>query len=546
MAEGVGALLLVYRTLKQRRDKWIGYWRELADVFMPMHELDDSSSPGERRGDEIYDGTPRLAARDLAAAIDSLLKSRFQNWFEPGVEIETISRDEDARVWFYTVRNRMMKAIYNPRARFIEASGEADRSLTVFGWGTLWPMENRQRNGLLFRSFPVESSGILVNADGVVEGFFLEESLTAEQAIARWKGNVSGRILEAASKKRKKKFKFVQLILPAHHPAASEFSDTIRNNRFIRYNFYSCVLDVEGEKKIKEEGFVEFPVSAPRWETAPGEWYARAPAMHALPDSETLQAMGKTLLVAGQRVVDPPTWIVAGSAISPVRTFPGGVTVIDPQVLSKIGGNPPIGTLQHGAQIALGREMQQDVRFSVERAFFKDVLNLPRNGPEMTATEVLVRNDEFVRVMGPVFGRLQDDYLNSMIKRVFGIMERAGQFPPRPDILKDVDIKFTFQSPIQRARMQLDVAGLSNTLATMAPLIEHDPTLMDWFNGDRIAQDSPDWAGIPQEWLRRSEDVDGRRQQRAQQAQQEQMVAAAQPVSKAVESLAKAESLARQ
>jgi len=275
----------------------------------------------------------------------------------------------------------------------------------------------------------------------------------------------------------------------------------------------------------------------PRWETAPGEVYGRSPGMMALPDAKTLQAMGKTLLVAGQKAVDPPVWAYNDAVISAIRTFPGGMISLDASAMQGISG-APIGVLDMGKNMPLGLDMQQAVRQQVEAAFFKNVFGLPIEGRQMTATEILERKEEFTRTIGPVFGRLESDYIGHTVERVFGIMYRAGQFPPFPDIGDvEVNLQFEYMSPIQKARQQTELASLGRAFEILAPLMEIDPSVADNIDADQIVRDLPEAGGIPQRWLRSKDEVEARREQRAQQQEAQFAAEAAKPVAGALKEL---------
>jgi hypothetical protein len=303
--------------------------------------------------------------------------------------------------------------------------------------------------------------------------------------------------------------------------------------------FKSCVIDVKHEHKVSEAGFEEFPVAVPRWDTTPDETYGRSPGMMALPDSKTLQAMGKTLLIAGQKAVDPPTWAYNDAVVSPIRTFPGGHISLSSEGIGSISG-PPIGVLEMGKNMPLGLDMQKAVRQQVEAAFFKNLFTLPDDTRLRTATEILARKEEYQRTIGPVFGRLEADYIGAVVERVFNVMYRAGQFPPFPELPDDMEVKLVFQylSPIQQARKQTELASLGTAFEVLAPLMEIDPTIADNIDGDEIVRDLPEAGGWPQKWLKTKDRVEELRAQR-QQAQEAQMaVEAAKPVAGAVKDLA--------
>lgn len=527
-------LLDLSKRMDQAKMPWLEYWQQLGDILLPSQaDFTRAKREARPRTDIIYDGTPRLAARGLATTIDGLLKPKTSRWFNVTVTDRDVAEIDEVKLWLEQVSDRMWQAIYRSQARFTQRSAEVDEHLAVFGTGSLFIGENARKTGLLFRSFHLNSIGVEENADGQVDRWKVDEKLNARQAIGRWgEDKLHADVVKAASdpKKANEEFCFTQVILPRDDYEAGRL-----DRRGLAYR--SCIIDVKHEHKVEEGGFHEFPVAVPRWETAPGEVYGRSPGMMALPDAKTLQAMGKTLLIAGQKAVDPPVWAYNDAVISPIRTFPGGTITLDATAAAGINGSP-IGTLDMGKNMPLGLDMQAAVRQQVEAAFFKNIFALPIEGRQMTATEILERKEEFLRTIGPVFGRLESDYLGKIVERVFSIMHRAGQFPPFPEIGDvDVRIEFEYMSPIQKARKETELASLGRAFEILAPLMELDPSVADNIDADQIVRDLPEAGGIPQRWLRPQAEVEARREQRAQQQEAQFAAEAAKPVAGALKDL---------
>lgn len=527
-------LLDLSKRMDQAKMPWLDYWQHLGDILLPSQaDFTRATREARPRTDIIYDGTPRLAARGLATTIDGLLKPKTSRWFNVTVTDRDVAEIDEVKLWLEQVSDRMWQAIYRSQARFTQRSAEVDEHLAVFGTGSLFIGENARKTGLLFRSFHLNSIGLEENADGQVDRWKVDEKLNARQAIGRWgEEKLHADVVKAASdpKKANEEFCFTQVILPRDDYEAGRI-----DQRGLAYR--SCVIDVKHEHKVEEGGFHEFPVAVPRWETAPGEVFGRSPGMMALPDAKTLQAMGKTLLIAGQKAVDPPVWAYNDAVISPIRTFPGGTITLDATAAAGINGSP-IGTLDMGKNMPLGLDMQAAVRQQVEAAFFKNVFALPIEGRQMTATEILERKEEFLRTIGPVFGRLESDYLGKIVERVFSIMHRAGQFPPFPEIGDvEVRIEFEYMSPIQKARKETELASLGRAFEILAPLMEVDPSVADNIDADQIVRDLPEAGGIPQRWLRPQAEVEAIREQRAQQQEAALAVEAAKPVAGALKDL---------
>ena len=196
------------------------------------------------------------------------------------------------------------------------------------------------------------------------------------------------------------------------------------------------------------------------------------------------------------------------------RTYPGGITSYDASILRHLGGRSPIIPLETGANIPLGREMQNDVREQVWSAFFRNVLQLPVPGPQMTATEILERKEEFLRVIGPTFGRLEAEYTAPLIERVFNVLLRAGRFAPMPDVLRGRRLRFEYASPVAKAQRRIEAAALRKTLDDVGPLLNAHPDLLDHLDHEQILKDIASANGVPARWFRARCEVEWQRRER--------------------------------
>ena len=538
----IAELLERKKKLVARREQWDDWFQALADVFLPNQaDFLRKQNPGQRRDVSNYENTHRVAARNFATTIDGLLKPKTTKWFGVTVDNFNVLDNDEAKLWLDDTEMRMWRAIYAPAGRFVQSSSEVDMSLIIFGTGVLWITENKNRNGLMFKSFHLKDTGIDENEAGQIDTLSLTTKLTKRQAIQRFgEENLGAKTKEhnPSEHGKDKEFEFVQLILPRDDRDARLI--TAKNMEFA-----SVVIDVESEHIVSESGFHEFPAAVPRWDTTPEEIYGRSPAMLAYADTKTLQAIAKTLLIAGQKAADPATWSFVEPA-SAIRTYPGGHTVFDSQSAIAAGGRAPIGVVDQGANMPLAREMQADYRELVRSAFFGEIFDFSAERPGETATLTIERKQQMVRTLGPTFGRLEDDYIGSIITRTFNIMDRAGAFKPRPEVLEDEQISFTYMSPIQQARKTTEAAGLVQSLGMMASLSEAQPEIFDNFDGDEIARDTHEWGGFSPKYIRTQEKVDEIRGQRAQQQQEAIAAQQAQAAGTTVRDFALAEQAAAQ
>lgn len=517
MSKHVTEILTRHERLAGERRLWEQHWQELAEVMLPRRAtFTTDGRPGDKRTTNIYDSVPMLARRGLSSAIAGLLRPKTSRWLKIEPTDGQLAEDDEVKAWLEDSEERLFRAIYAPEARFIKATHEVDDDLVTFGSGCLFVGEGRDLNRLLFRSFHLKDCFPAENEEGAIDTMHVVMLLTARQAEQRYgEENVGPKVKEALrglQKEQDRKFKFIWAVQPREERDAGKRTNT-------NMAFASRVIQVEGQHLVGESGFQEFPFMFPRWDTASGELFGRSPGMLALPDAKTLQAMGKTILVAGQKAADPPLLMPSDSIIGVPRTFPGGTTYYDAEAVRELGGRPPIVPLETGANLPITRDMQNDVRESVWAAFFKNIFQplLGRTG--MTATEVLERREEFIRTAGPAFEALESDYTAPMVERAFNIVMRGGGVPPPPDALRGRGVRFTFVSPVEQARKQTEAAGMARFFELVAPLVQFQPEIMDNLDGDEIVRDAPDVSGMPRRWLRSKDRVEDLRGQRAQAQQ---------------------------
>lgn len=516
--------------LKSDRQTWDSHFESLARVFLPRRLGFTSTRPeGERRTEELFDGVPQQAARGLAAALDGFLKPKTEMWVRTRAVDDGLDNEDEVKDWLAFVDDRLFKAIYNPRARFQQASGEVDHDLAVLGTGALFIGEAQNLDRLTFSSQGLAGLYIMVDADGMVNALYRTRQFTARQAEEFFVDRLGGKLGKTAGKAIEdkapdKKLDYVHIVLPRREREGSR-----KDNRNLP--FASIWIDVEDKSILHESGFHEFPFAIPRWDTLSGEIYGRSPAMIALPDANTLQAQGETILMAGEYSTLPPIFAPSDSIVGPSKLKPGRYTFYDLDAAVGQRLSQPIFPMQTGASIPIGREMQNDTRDQVWSAFFRNVLNLPNAGPQMTATEVIQRKEEFVRTIGPVFGRLEADYLAPIVERSFGIMMRAGAFGEVPEVLAGKDLRFEFRSPIERVRKQIEAAAALKSVQEIGLVAQStgDPGVLDYVDRDKVAKliDEANGANI----LRSDNEVAEMRQQRAQA---EQAAAQAAQVEKAL------------
>ena len=495
-------------SIVSRRDNWDTHYQELADYMLPRKaDIVKKRSRGEKRMELIYDGTALQAVDLLSASLHGMLTSGATPWFHLDMKDTDVGRDDDVREWLQDSSTRMIRA-FN-QSNFETEIHEMYVDLVVFGTGCMFvEMDEGQ---LRFSTRHISEFYLQENQFGLVDTVFRKYKQPARQAVQRFGiENVGEFIRKTHEKKPDEEVEIMHVVMPR----ADRDTTKVDNKNMPFASYYICM---NSSMMISESGFQEFPYIVPRFLKATGEIMGRSPAMVALPDVKMLNLMSKTIIQAAQKQIDPPLLVPDDGFIMPIRTQPGGLNFF------RSGSRDTITPLNTGANIPIGLSMEEQRRGAIRSAFYVDQL-LSGGAPNMTATEVVQRQEERMRVIGPVLGRLMNEMLRPLVDRVFALMLREEMLAIPPELLQGTDIDIEYVSPLARAQKSSSLNSTMQALEILLPLAQALPVI-DHLDPDGLVKHVTDSLGVPKTTLRSSREVAQMRQERAaaeQQAMQRQ------------------------
>jgi hypothetical protein len=199
----------------------------------------------------------------------------------------------------------------------------------------------------------------------------------------------------------------------------------------------------------------------------------------------------KTTIKAAQKSVDPALIAASDGFMNPLRTVPGGVNIFDAQDARSI--HDVVSQLP-SANPGIGLDMVQMLQDNIRTIFFVDQLQFA-GGPQMTATEIIQRTEEKLRLIGPLQGRVQE-YLGEVLNRIFGILNRQGAFGQPPKSLPE-SFEFEYTSQVTQAQKQQEANGLIRGIEVLGPLVQLNPNLLlDNLNGNKTLRDTLQNFGV--------------------------------------------------
>ena len=489
--------------LKSQRQNWEAHWQEVADYMMPRKaDVTKTRSKGDKRTELIFDSSPLQALELLAASLHGMLTNPSTPWFALRFKEEDMDGEDEAKEWLESATDVMYTA-FN-RSNFQQEIFELYHDLITFGTAAMF-IDEDEEDLLKFSTRHINEMYIAENDKGRIDTIFRKFKLSARSAYQKFGNKASANIL---MKNQKDPYEEVE-ILHAVYPR-SDFNPKKQDKSNMPYA--SVYMDYASGDELSVSGYKEFPFVVPRYLKASHEIYGRSPAMTALPDVKMLNEMSKTTIKAAQKQVDPPLLVPDDGFILPVRTVPGGLNFY------RSGTRDRIEPLNIGANNPLGLNMEEQRRNAIRNAFYVNQLMM-QQGPQMTATEVIQRNEEKMRLLGPVLGRLQSEILKPLIDRAFNILLRKNQFRPAPDFLAGKDIEIEYVSPLAKAQKSTELQSIMRAIEIMGSLANVAP-VFDHINMDKLVRHLADIVGVPQKILKPQSQLNAERQQKEQQQQQ--------------------------
>ena len=526
-------LLTRFDRLAGRRSTWETHWQEVADYMLRRKaDIVRRRSRGDKRMERIFDSSPLQALELLASSLHGMMTNPATPWFTLRFKKLEDSNDDEAKLWLEEATEVMYTA-FN-RSNFQQEIFELYHDLITFGTAAMFVEEDEQ-DLIKFSTRHIDEVYVAENQKGRIDTIFRRFHMTARALVQKFGDNVSQDIRTMSQKNPYQEVDIIHAVYPRN-----EFNPKKKDKA--NMPFESVYFEYKGGNELSLSGFKEFPFVVPRYLKASNEVYGRSPAMTALPDVKMLNEMCKVTIKAAQKQVDPPLLVPDDGFLLPVRTVPGGLNFY------RSGTRDRIEPLNIGANNPLGLNMEEQRRNAIREVFYVNQLQL-QQGPQMTATEVIQRNEEKMRLLGPVLGRLQSELLQPLIDRVFNILLRNNQFASPPETLSGVNIDIEYVSPLAKAQKSTELQSIMRGIEILGSLANVAP-VFDYVNFDNLVKHVADIVGMPQKLLKSQSQVTAIRDEQAQQQQEQmqmqqaqqtaQMAGAVAPLAKALPEEAKA------
>lgn len=505
---------------KALRDEWEYLrpdWKKLADNFLPLQRvlLQENSAPKDvyqhigRINELIIDDTPVKSMKVLGAGMQSGMTSPAKIWFKLGHVNSALEKDSAVKDWFEQVQSLMFDAM--SRSNFYNSTSRCYLEVGIFGTLVMLILPDEEKK-IRTITLPAGSYVLASNFKGEIDTLYRRLYMTADQMVDQFGlENVSQAVKNAYENKGEKTkwFSVVHACLP--NPNSDSEKDDVFSMPYSSVYFEEMHQDNDEGNALSRSGFMEKPFVAARWDVTGEAVYGDSPCMDMLSFARGLQAMNATAQKAEQKNADPAMNVPPG--MKNASTSPG-VRNYQVNPNERITATSDIRPNTAGTLALI-----QDYRRQIIEGLFNDIFRALALSPtdRMTATEVLERVAEGLRLLGPVLERLQFEFLDPCIDRIFAILFRAGVFPEVPALLDGEDLKIEYISPLAQAQKAVGTDGITRLLGLMTGIAQINPEALDVVDWDALATTYADLINISPTIINNEDEVDAIREIRATQ-----------------------------
>ncbi|EFM0018495.1 phage tail protein [Escherichia coli] len=513
-------LLKQLAQLKNERASFDPHWQDLSDYINPRGSrfLTSDVNRNERRNTKIVDPTGTLAQRVLSSGMMSGITSPARPWFKLATPDPDMMDYGPVKVWLEVVQRRMNE-VFN-KSNLYQSLPLLYSSIGTYGTAAMAVLDDPQ-DVIRTMPFPIGSYYLANSPRGSVDTSFRQFSMTVRQMVQEF-----GLDKVSTSVKSMWESGTYEAWIEVNHCIMPNINrDTGKlDNKNKPYKSVYFETGGDSDKLLRESGYDEFPIMAPRWEVNGEDVYASScPGMLALGQVKALQKeqIRKAQLI--DKATNPPMVAPTSLKNQRVSLLPGDVTYLD--VLSGQDGfkpaylvNPNTGDLLNDIQ---------DIRQTINSAYFVDLFMMLQNinTRSMPVEAVIEMKEEKLLMLGPVLERLNDECLNPLIDRTFSIMVRKNMLPPPPDVLQGMPLRIEYISVMAQAQKSIGVSSLAQTVSFIGQLAQFKPESLDKLDVDQAIDAFAEMSGVSPTVIVPAEQVQGIREERAKQAQQQQAMA---------------------
>lgn len=418
------------------------------DYSLPNRANFRESAPGEQRNIQIFDQTAPNGLIQYGNDVQSILMPPYQRWAKLIAGSEIPENEKKAvNEQLELVTDIFFKQL--EQSNFYQVVSEAILDMGI-STGIMIFEEGTKDNPFVFRSIPISQVAFEEGRNGKLQNFWRRFQVSLRQAVILWPNMILTDNLRMRLQK-----------VPDEKITLIEGTVLVPGTEEINDEFQYYIQDLDSKKILLEEKRQWNPWIGFRAGKTTGEQIGYGPVLRVLPSIRAVNKMQEWDLRAFKFAALGVFLVENNGVLNPFNTAiePGAEIPVEPSV----SGKDPIRPLQAAGDPKITLEKIQAMQASINQALFSQPLP-PETKSGISATEISIRMQEWVRQNSAAFGRLTVELIEPIITIGIPILLKMGIIKLLTAKIdrKIIDIKY--ESPLIAIQNQQDVQSVTQAV----------------------------------------------------------------------------------
>ena len=447
--ESVAQILKRFKGAESSYNAWRSLHQEAMDYCNPNRETFTIQAEGQRKNHFVFDDTAIEGVQQFASRIQSSLMPSWSQWMDlvAGDDIGEKEKPEVDKALAKTTKTFFTNLNHS---NFDTEITPALQDLAI-GTGAILIEDNTftaTNSALKFTNIPLAE----LYSDKSRKGFWRKQKVEAINLVSTWPDmDVPEQLKKIIDNDPNK---LVEII-----------NGFLINEQTEQYDH----LVIWKKELLFTQSFKTQRLIVFRWSVTPGETYGRGPAIKKLPTIRTANKIKEIILGNAALQMSGVYTAKSDGIFNPhtARVAPGGIIPVS----SNDNSNPTLRALTPSGNIGIGAELLQIEQNEIRKAFFSSPLG-DVTDPVRSATENIMRMQEFLKDSGASIGRLKSELIEPLVAAGIDILKERGKVA---DIRVDGnEVTINQNSPLAKAEGTEDFQTTQLWISTLAQFIPQE------------------------------------------------------------------------
>ncbi len=455
--------LQLYKRYNDAKGNWQN-WRDLYDeaYAYAIPERDpwpEDTTEGRRKNIQVYDLTAVNSCSRLVSRLHSSLTPMGEQWFllEAGDNIKDPDEKKQLNVYLQAFTDIIFQVLND--SNFDLSINEFYQDL-IIGTAAMMVLEsNDKKSPVRFKCVGINTvypeADVFDELNSLWRDF---NDIYGRDVLRMWpKGKLTASMQSRMDNNPLQKFQLVEGV--------------VYNSE--KQSYRVVVMECDTKEYVMDLPAESTPWIVSRWSKCSNEVGGRGAVIKALPTIRSLNTLVEEIMRNVALSTSPP-WMAASDGVFNPYLFQIAPNKMIPISRASMG-DLPLKKLDVAGDINMGNLEVNDMRQQIKDALF-DYPIRPVDAPQQTATEQMIRQQQFMEEISPTFGRLSVELMPKIINRVIYILQRKGYLPGELKI-DNKNIAIRYKSPLVRSSAMAKIQNLQNYVAIIQPILGQEMTL---------------------------------------------------------------------